>query len=570
MGQAIRLLGGFLVELDGVAVPADAWRHKRAAELVKMLALANGRRLHREQVMDALWPDLSPEQAAANLRKAVHFARRTLGSDEAIRTEGDVVTLFRGVDVAIDVHAFEEAARNGRRLGNVVSIRRAADLYTGELLPDDRYAPWCEQERERLRTHYIELLRAGKLWDRLLDEDRTDEEAHRALMEEALERGDRHAVIRGFDRLRRILRSDIGLGPDPASIAVYEKALAMEGTEPPTSVDHARAVLARALVAMNGGDLDDAERLAEDARSLAIGAEAGREVGEASALLGMVAMQRGRWRELFRSEFVDSLRRPPELASAVFDAHICLADLSLYGAGGHEDIAPFARDLLALAAEAGSIHGRAVALLLVGEVDLLSGRLDEARAHLNESRDLHEEAGAESGSILATERLAETAIAGGDLSSASRLLDDLLPKAEVSALSPHLLPRVQAGLVESAGDDDTALSVVRRADQRLGRADLCPPCSMGYRVAATKVHARAGDLQRANARLGEAERIAGMWQGGPWLAAVWEARGHIRRAEENETQAAAMFTEAADLFARVSRPLDEARCRAAATGRARP
>jgi hypothetical protein len=88
---------------------------------------------------------------------------------------------------------------------------------------------------------------------------------------------------------------------------------------------------------------------------------------------------------------------------------------------------------------------------------------------------------------------------------------------------------------------------------------------MGFMVAATVALARAGDLQQARARLEGAERIAGMWQGGPWLAAVWEARGVLRRAEGDHAQATALFKEAADQFAQARWPVDEARCRAAAT-----
>ena len=44
--------------------------------MVKLLALAPGHRLHREQLMESLWPDLDPDAAGANLRKALHFARR--------------------------------------------------------------------------------------------------------------------------------------------------------------------------------------------------------------------------------------------------------------------------------------------------------------------------------------------------------------------------------------------------------------------------------------------------------------------------------------------------------------
>ncbi len=87
---------------------------------------------------------------------------------------------------------------------------------------------------------------------------------------------------------------------------------------------------------------------------------------------------------------------------------------------------------------------------------------------------------------------------------------------------------------------------------------------MGYHVAASIALARIGDVEGGARHLDSAERIAGMWQGGPWQAAVWEARGHLRLAEGNSAQAYALFREAADGFARSGRPMDEARCRTAA------
>jgi DNA-binding SARP family transcriptional activator len=91
----IGLLGRFVVRIDGQPVPSGVWRHKRAAELVKILALADAHRLHSEQVMDLLWPDLAPDAAAGNLRKAVHFARAALGSAAAIARSGEMLELCR-------------------------------------------------------------------------------------------------------------------------------------------------------------------------------------------------------------------------------------------------------------------------------------------------------------------------------------------------------------------------------------------------------------------------------------------------------------------------------------------
>ncbi|TGS35784.1 hypothetical protein EN825_34715, partial [Mesorhizobium sp. M8A.F.Ca.ET.182.01.1.1] len=78
--------------------------------LVKLLALARRHRLHREQVMDALWPDLEPEAAAGNLRKAVHFTRRALGAHDIIALDGEVVALAPGAELAVDAALFEAEA----------------------------------------------------------------------------------------------------------------------------------------------------------------------------------------------------------------------------------------------------------------------------------------------------------------------------------------------------------------------------------------------------------------------------------------------------------------------------
>jgi len=54
----IGMLGGFSVGVGSRAIGQNEWRLKRATALIKLLALAPNHRLHREQVMDLLWPPL--------------------------------------------------------------------------------------------------------------------------------------------------------------------------------------------------------------------------------------------------------------------------------------------------------------------------------------------------------------------------------------------------------------------------------------------------------------------------------------------------------------------------------
>jgi predicted ATPase len=147
MAVSVRLLGGFEATVDGVVVPDSTWRLKKARELVKLLALARGHRLHRDQALDVLWRELAPAAAANNLHQAVHVARRALGAN-AIDVRDEVLSLAENVDVDVDL--LELAASNARRMKTAAAYRAALALYRGELLPENRYDDWAEGRREEL------------------------------------------------------------------------------------------------------------------------------------------------------------------------------------------------------------------------------------------------------------------------------------------------------------------------------------------------------------------------------------------------------------------------------------
>ena len=48
------------------SIGEEEWRLRKAASLIKLLALAPGHRLHREQAMELLWSDLDPVAAASS------------------------------------------------------------------------------------------------------------------------------------------------------------------------------------------------------------------------------------------------------------------------------------------------------------------------------------------------------------------------------------------------------------------------------------------------------------------------------------------------------------------------
>lgn len=148
----IVLLGGFSVTIAGQPI-ADQWRLPKAKTLVKLLALAPRHRLHRDIVIDSLWPDGDPQATANNLYQVLHTIRHMMGA-ESIALTDEVVRLCPAGGLTVDVDVFERAAANARSTGDIANLQAALNRWTGPLLPEDQYADWAEEHRDRLtETH---------------------------------------------------------------------------------------------------------------------------------------------------------------------------------------------------------------------------------------------------------------------------------------------------------------------------------------------------------------------------------------------------------------------------------
>lgn len=223
---SIGLLGRFTVVAEGVELPAERWPSLRASHLVQLLSLQPGRRATKDLIIDALWPQLEPEAGAANLRKSVFHARQALGRHDAITIAGGELVLWPHGVAEVDVDAFEALADAALRQADPAACASAAQLYTGDVLPGSRYEPWTESTRERLRARLLALLRASAQWERLATLEPTDEAAHRELMQQALDKGNRASALHWYAHLREALQHELGVTPDARTRALYDRCIA--------------------------------------------------------------------------------------------------------------------------------------------------------------------------------------------------------------------------------------------------------------------------------------------------------------------------------------------------------
>jgi DNA-binding SARP family transcriptional activator len=232
-GLRIWMLGGFWVSVGSkMAIERSAWRLRKAASLVKVLALAPGYRLHLEQAMDLLWPELGRSAAANNLRQALHVARKTLDPDPKsafryLSSKDESLAICPEGNLWVDADVFEEAASTARRSRDPAAYRAALELYAGELLPEDRYEEWAEGRRQGLGQLHLALLvelaglyeereeysRGIEVSRRVLSEEITREEAHTSLMRLYALSGRRQESILQYERLRKSLSQTFGAEP---------------------------------------------------------------------------------------------------------------------------------------------------------------------------------------------------------------------------------------------------------------------------------------------------------------------------------------------------------------------
>jgi len=218
----IELLGRFRVCCEGLEVAEGDWPTRRARELVELLALADGRRLLRDQVVEQLWPHLGAGAGAANLRKAAHHARRALGDPEAVVLRSGRVELFPARPVTVDVDAFLCDAELALREGDGNACAKVAAACPGGLLPGAPYEAWTQEARRRVQARLAELLRRGGAWERLMEVEPTDEAACRELMRAAIGAGQRHVAIRAFECLRIAMARELGAQPGAETRALYD------------------------------------------------------------------------------------------------------------------------------------------------------------------------------------------------------------------------------------------------------------------------------------------------------------------------------------------------------------
>ncbi|WP_420802743.1 ATP-binding protein [Streptomyces adustus] len=270
----LHLFGGFRATRDGGPALAERWPRPGARALVKLLAVVPGHSLHREQTMDVCWPDADPQAAAGSLRVALHAARRALEPELAPRAassylvaDGAMLRLDPAT-VWIDADHAESAAESALASDDPAQLDRALREFTGELLPEDRYATWAQPRRDRLARLREETLlalavahlergaphEAVAVAEQVLAASPAEELAHRVLIDAYTRQGLRRRAVRQYHVCREALDTELGVRPGPETERLHRAALAARPPATPSAPSLPAALRGRAGAPLRGRD----------------------------------------------------------------------------------------------------------------------------------------------------------------------------------------------------------------------------------------------------------------------------------------------------------------------------
>lgn len=244
------VLGPLEVRVAGQQVAG--WGGQKNRALFQYLLLHPDRPVHREVLMELLWPGYSYASARNNLNVCIYGVRQALRTGSTapryILYRDSCYILDPDVTWRVDRSRFLSLVRAARTVSGGEPARaiglylEASKLYRGPLFEDDLNCDWFAAERRLLHELYLQSL--GELGDlylaerdfgaatdtakRILGEDVCRESAHRLLMRCYSLQNQRSLVARQFQLCIEALQREFSLSPTDETVSLFHALTASQ------------------------------------------------------------------------------------------------------------------------------------------------------------------------------------------------------------------------------------------------------------------------------------------------------------------------------------------------------
>jgi len=243
-GTRIQLCGRLVVRLDGRRVE-DALAGAKGQLLFAYLVLNRFGRIDRGELLTAVYGEDAPPDFQPRLSVLLSKLRRVVGPE--LLTGRTAIELTLAADAFVDVEAAIEGLH---RAESYVANGEWADAWgpagiayhvASRPLLQGHDRPWLDDWRRRLndvRLRGLECVAAARLGlggptlpqaadcaSRLIELAPFRETGHQILMEALERRGNVAEALRVYERLRLLLRDELGIAPSAPVQSVYRRLL---------------------------------------------------------------------------------------------------------------------------------------------------------------------------------------------------------------------------------------------------------------------------------------------------------------------------------------------------------
>jgi SARP family transcriptional regulator, regulator of embCAB operon len=240
----IQLCGILAVEIDDSRID-QRLPGRQGRVLISYLVLHRRRRIRRDELIDALWPDQPPAAANASLSALLSKLRRLFPAD-TLAGRGEL-RLALPSDAHVDLDVAREAIHRAESALAQQHWHRAWGASQGPLftarrgfLPDER-AGWVLDVRRELEALHLraldcyaeaslgvggtELAAAERAGRELIACAPYRESGYRHIMRALARTGNAAEALRIYEQLRNLLREQLGVSPSSETLALHTEIL---------------------------------------------------------------------------------------------------------------------------------------------------------------------------------------------------------------------------------------------------------------------------------------------------------------------------------------------------------
>jgi LuxR family maltose regulon positive regulatory protein len=245
----LNTFGGLRLTFGREKMSNQAWDRIQPRRLLVAMLSQRQETISKEVLIETLWPEEQPGSGENNFKTTLQRLRKTLEAEIDPRFGSSYFHLHQNLLFfdeelcRIDCREFAALAREGATRekagdwkGALDTYARALDLYEGDFIPEERYAPWVELRRDDYRNILIDLLtRSAQLHERsgafkkaeaclkrVIEADPLLEEAYRSLMTLYAEKKRYNEALRVFQACQKALKEGLRTQPDPLTRALHQ------------------------------------------------------------------------------------------------------------------------------------------------------------------------------------------------------------------------------------------------------------------------------------------------------------------------------------------------------------